>query len=221
MGLYNASGAYNITLVGGTDVLVPRGIFAPDGSLRVTTDAGLGLYAPNGVIRINSSTTLASAPDGAWGGVVSGSTFKPNSSGVGVPTIPPTNILLNGDFSAGTANWNGFGFNGKSVVASQGVFAATGQFDGVTQSITPVNNKYYELSYTLSSWVSGSMAPGISGGSGQGTPTVRSGNGTFVERFLTGTGNTLFVFQSNSTITTNFDNLSLIGPYNTVTVGGA
>ena len=76
-GLYSSDGGWNVTSVSGT-ATDKFGIYADDGSLRVTTDSGSGLYAPNGALRINTSATTYYSADGALGGVLSGSVFYPS-----------------------------------------------------------------------------------------------------------------------------------------------
>lgn len=71
---YSGSG-FLVTLVGQNDL--PHGLFAADGSTRVTQDAGLGLYAPNGSLRIGSSGFSAYTPSGALNGSLSGNVFTP------------------------------------------------------------------------------------------------------------------------------------------------
>lgn len=68
-------GAYLVTVVGEDEL--PHGLFAPDGSTRVTTDQGLGSSAPNGALRIGSSGPYAYTPDGAWNGTLVGTSFYP------------------------------------------------------------------------------------------------------------------------------------------------
>lgn len=71
---YSGSG-FLVTLVGQNDL--PHGLFAADGSTRVTEDAGLGLYAPNGSLRIGSSGFSAYTPSGALNGTLSDDVFTP------------------------------------------------------------------------------------------------------------------------------------------------
>lgn len=81
-GIYAPDGGINITLVSKTDS--PVGVYAVDGSIRVCTDSTKqGVYAENGSLRINSGTTTAYDVTGALGGVLSGSTFYPATSGTG------------------------------------------------------------------------------------------------------------------------------------------
>jgi hypothetical protein len=75
---YSPDGFLKVTLVSKNDL--PIGIYAPDGSIRVTTDPGLGLYAPNGAWRVsdeNSSSTYTT--DGNLNGyVVAGVLYTPD-----------------------------------------------------------------------------------------------------------------------------------------------
>lgn len=87
---YSGSG-FLVTLVGQNDL--PHGLFAPDGSTRVTQDAGLGLYAPNGSLRIGSSGFSAYSPSGALNGSLSGNVFTPiglQGGGISPPFPAPT-----------------------------------------------------------------------------------------------------------------------------------
>lgn len=75
-GVYAPDGGWNVTVVGQNDL--PVGVYASNGSIRVTTDTGQGVYAPNGSIRIQSITVLGIYnPDGNIQGVLSGSVFYP------------------------------------------------------------------------------------------------------------------------------------------------
>lgn len=78
MGIYNSDGGWLVTVVGANDA--PVGLYAPDGSYRVTTDVGLGVYAPNGSLRINDTTTAYTAynANGALNGQLLGSVFYPS-----------------------------------------------------------------------------------------------------------------------------------------------
>ena len=78
---YASNGGYIVTVVGANDL--PHGVFAADGSFRVTTDLGSGVYAPNGSIRIGNEGSSAYTPRGAWNGTLSGDTFTPISQGGG------------------------------------------------------------------------------------------------------------------------------------------
>lgn len=77
MGIYSSDGGWLVTVVGENDL--PIGLYAPDGSYRVTTTVGLGLYAPNGALRINDTTTGYTAynANGALNGQLLGSVFYP------------------------------------------------------------------------------------------------------------------------------------------------
>jgi len=86
-GIYE-SGGFRVTLVSKNDVLVPYGIYAPDGSYRVCTDSTFfGVYSENGALRINpNGGATAYDSSGAWNGVLSGSVFYPISvTGEGAP----------------------------------------------------------------------------------------------------------------------------------------
>lgn len=71
----NADGGYPVTVVSENDL--PVGLYAPDGSTRVTEDPGLGWYAPNGSIRIGSEGTSVYTPSGAWNGTLVVDVFYP------------------------------------------------------------------------------------------------------------------------------------------------
>lgn len=78
---YSPDGGFLVTLVDEDEL--PIGLFAPDGSTRVTQDAGAGLYAPNGSLRIGSEpSSSAYTPSGALNGTLIGSTFYPAPGGV-------------------------------------------------------------------------------------------------------------------------------------------
>lgn len=70
-----ADGGFLVTVVIEDDL--PHGLYAPDGSTRVTQDPGLGWYAPNGSIRIGSVGSAANTPDGGWNGTLTDDVFYP------------------------------------------------------------------------------------------------------------------------------------------------
>ena len=92
-GIYSADGGFNVTVVGENDP--PIGLHAPDGSIRVTEDAGEGLYAPNGAWRIGSSGTSAYTPEGALNGFLVGSIFY-RTGGVAATFLNDTFTDTNG-----------------------------------------------------------------------------------------------------------------------------
>lgn len=139
-----------------------------------------------------------------------------NTANATTPASPsPVNILLNGDFAGGTANWTGFGFSGKSVTGGKAVFAATGAFDGINQTIAPTAGKYYDVTYTISGYSAGTFYAYFSGGTGH-NGTTRSANGTYVERIQATSGNNNFGLQANAgPATLSIDDVSVVGPYDT------
>lgn len=134
-GLYDASGAYRVTVVGQNDL--PIGVYAPDGSLRVTQDAGRGLYAPNGSIRIGSSGKTFLTPAGALNGVLSGSLFIlfEKTSGLGVE-------IINGGFLTAS------GTDGVTTQLSPNSFSTTASSSAATRTfldlpvITPAGKTF-------------------------------------------------------------------------------
>jgi hypothetical protein len=131
-----------------------------------------------------------------------------------------TNKITNGDFTGGTTGWTGFGYSGKSVAAGKGVFAATPTYDPISQSVTYEVGKYYEATFTISAYVSGSPGPALLGGTNR-DGTTRTADGTYTERLLANTGNNVFAIRGYAgTGTFQVDDVSLIGPYDTSTVGG-
>lgn len=134
------------------------------------------------------------------------------------------NIILNGTFDS-DANWNEFGYDGKSVAGGKAVFTSNGAYDGINQGpLTLVAGKYYELTFTISSYSSGNWYGYTYNSAGGGTTsgTQRSANGTYTERLLIASGaNTLGMQSADVTATMQLDNVTLIGPYNTATVGGS
>lgn len=131
----------------------------------------------------------------------------------------PANVILNGTFSSNTI-WTGVGFSGKTISGGTANFVASPTFDGFGQAVTLTVGSYYELTWTISGRTAGTVRPQISGGAGV-LGTDRSTNGTFQERLLIPAGANNFLFQLSVTGTLSVDNLSLIGPYTTSTVGGA
>lgn len=131
----------------------------------------------------------------------------------------PANVITNGGF-ADDANWSGFWYSGKTAAGGKAVFTASPAFDGIWQAATLTAGKYYELTWTISGYSSGSIYPRFTGGTTRnGTP--RATNGTFTERMLANTGNNTFEFLMDVGGTVSVDDISIVGPYDTATVGGA
>lgn len=148
--------------------------------------------------------------------------------GVASGAVPPTNLIVNGDFSAGTANWTGFGYSGKSATAGKANFnnatgnGTTAPYDGIDQP--PIGGftaaKYYEVTYTVVR-TSGTVRVRFIGGTIR-YGADRSASGTYTERLLANTGNTdLSIIPSDANFQGTVDDVILTGPYNTATVGGA
>lgn len=132
---------------------------------------------------------------------------------------PYTNLIGNGTFADATG-WTNLGFSGKSVTGGKLVFASTPAYDAAIYLCSPIPGKYYELTYTVSGYSAGNIQAPLLGGTNR-LSTVRTANGTYTERLLANTGNTELDFRSNDiTGTFSIDNVSLIGPFDTPTVGG-
>lgn len=130
-----------------------------------------------------------------------------------------SNVIVNGGFND-DSSWSGFWYSGKAVTAGKAVFTSSPAYDPITQNVTLVAGKYYELTWTISSRTSGSAYPSFGGGTGR-TGTSRAANGTYTERILANTGNNTFNIALDVTGSLSVDDVSLVGPYNTATVGGA
>lgn len=139
----------------------------------------------------------------------------------------PANVIVNGGF-ASSASWDGLGSNGKSVSGGKAHFVASSSFDGISQSgLTLVVGKYYELVWTISGLVPTCDTTAFlwsnGGGGGNTNGTFHAADGTYTERLLASTGQNAFGFHisSGGTGTLDVDDVSLTGPYNTSTPGGA
>lgn len=84
--------------------------------------------------------------------------------------------------------------------------------------------KYYEVAFTMSGYAAGSVRPELRGGT-QRNGTVRSANGVYTERLLANTGNNIFAMLLTGDPGVNTwsvnNNMTVTGPYDTATVGGA
>lgn len=140
----------------------------------------------------------------------------------------PSDVIINGTF-ASSSNWNGAGSNGRTISGGTANFAASTNVSdgGFNQDVTGrmVASKYYELTWTISSRTAGDATPFIYNGSGQTNGAFRAADGTYTERLLapSGAAPTQFGFKATaaSPTTLKVDNVSLIGPYDTSTIGGA
>lgn len=184
---------------------------------RVGGGTALALAGDKIVTGLNPSTAYSFEVrsvnlDGAsaWSNVAS--TTTPASAS-------PVETLTNGAMSASTT-WDKL-FGGWSISGGLMRLAAVGAFNDSGQAVAVTAGKYYELVYTISSYSAGSIQPRLEGTTTAGF-TTRSANGTFTERVLANTGNNRFSFITTAgPATMNIDNVSLIGPYDTSTVGGA
>lgn len=147
-----------------------------------------------------------------------GNGAQSNTAGATTAAPAAANVITNGGFVDETG-WAGFWYSGKSATG-KAYFTDSPAFDGVEQGVTLVAGKYYELTWTIGDYASGNVYPFLAGGT-QRVGTVRAANGTYTERLLVNTGNTVFGFQMETGGTLSVDNVSLVGPYNTATVGGA
>lgn len=136
-------------------------------------------------------------------------------------TLPgvPGNLIVNGTF-ADTTGWTGFGYSGKSVSGGKANFVNSIPYDGFAQDVAFVAGKYYELTYTVSGYVSGNVYVSFIGGT-QVNTTFRTANGTYTQRVLAATGNTGINFRMETSGTLSIDDVILTGPYTTATIGGA
>lgn len=133
---------------------------------------------------------------------------------------PPSNLILNGDFSADDANWNGFYYSGKAPTGGKAVFTATPAYDGIGQSLALTAAKYYEVTFTMTR-TAGSVFARFTGGTNR-NGTERATAGTFTERLLANTGNNTFQIDPvDNGFTGTIDDIVVTGPFNTATVGGA
>lgn len=136
--------------------------------------------------------------------------------------VTPAEIITNGGF-ASSASWNGVGTGGMTVSSGKANYASTPAFNGIYQTgLTPTAGKYYEMTFTISNYTAGSLRGQMLNGTSAPVGAIRNANGTYTERLLMGTGNTWFQLQATAAGTTlSVDDVSVIGPYNTSTVGGA
>lgn len=136
------------------------------------------------------------------------------------PLVTAADVITNGGFDSDTA-WAGTGYSGKTISGGRANFSSSPSYDGFVQSgLTLAAGGYYELTWTIIGYVSGNVYPQVFGGSTI-NGTVRSANGTYSERILTHTGSNGFGFQMETGGTLSVDNVTLIGPYTTSTVGGS
>lgn len=136
-------------------------------------------------------------------------------------TIAPANVITNGTFTTSTGWDASIGYSGKTISGGKANMSSTPAYDGFNIAITVTAGKYYELTWTVSGYSTGNASPYMSGGTAR-NGVSRTANGTYTERLLANTGNNNFGWYSADVIGTySVDNITLIGPYDTSTVGGA
>lgn len=165
-----------------------------------------------------------------------GVAFGPEpQSGIGRATVDTmavtytgaADVITDGSFTLADAHWAGGWYSGKSFSGGKARMDSTPQYDGINQNGLPlVAGKYYELTWTISEYVTGGIIPVIVGPGGQAAQRVgvqRSSNGTFRERLLMNPGGNedFYLMPETAPATLAIDDVSLVGPYNTATVGGS
>lgn len=133
--------------------------------------------------------------------------FKLNSSTLAWDHVSriAADTVTNGTFAV-DANWT----KETNVTISAGVahFTATPTLNGIYQAQALVAGTTYKITYTISGYSAGGVAPFFSLGSFI-TGTNRTANGTYTE-YLTATGaSTIFGFIASGTTTLNIDNVTL------------
>jgi len=113
-------------------------------------------------------------------------------------------LLSNPKFTSDTV-WNkGIGWTIHSGAAHK----AAGVQDSLTQSATLAEGLAYEVTFTVSNHVAGSVTPRLTGGSVV-TGTARTGNGTYTETLTAVSGNNTVGIQASSTFAGDIDNVSV------------
>ena len=130
----------------------------------------------------------------------------------------PRELISNGTFDS-DANWSGAWYSGKTISDGTATFTDSPAYDGFSQPVTLEAGKYYELTWSLLRYKSGNVYPRLTGGT-QTAGTVRSTDGTYTEWLQAGAGNTLLDFQMETGGSLSIDDVSLIGPYDTIPVEG-
>ncbi|MCU4181128.1 fibronectin type III domain-containing protein [Bosea sp. BH3] len=183
----------------------------------------LTLAADRIVTGLTQSTTYGfevRAANGDGNGPVS------SSANATTPATPaPVAIFSGGDMSS-TAGWNAYyGGSPFTNVGGQMVVSPVGseQFNANSKNFdsNPTAGKYYEISIEVLNYTGGSFRIDFVGGTTRSSATFNS-NGTQTFRLQGNSGNSsLAILLLGAGGTNNFklDNLSVIGPYDTATVG--
>jgi hypothetical protein len=114
------------------------------------------------------------------------------------------NMVLNGSFDSDTLWTKGSGWTITGGVAHSD---GTGASSSLRQSITATAGKVYEITFTISNYVSGTVRP-IMGGNSNGTN--RTANGTYTENLVSGTSASADIFlQTNTNFVGDIDNVTV------------
>lgn len=201
-------------------------------SWRAAAGATSHQYRVNGGTWINTSSATAHTVTGLTASTAytfevrgvnaTGNGVQSNTASATTTAAGATNLITNGGF-VDDVGWNEFWYSGKTVSGGKANFTASPAFDGFNQAVPLTAGKYYELTYT----VSGRVAPAVvygrlrSASAAITNGTNRSANGTYTERLLAQAGATMLEFLLETGGTLSIDDVSLVGPYDTATVGGA
>jgi hypothetical protein len=152
-------------------------------------------------------------PKSGWG--IGSYLFQPWTEVLG-PALGCGQVLKNCGFSD-TSRWT-LG-TGVSITGGKQVMTSVAPGIGASQPIPLISGKYYQLSYTISARSAGSARLSIIGTT-QVNDTTRSANGTYTTRIQAISGNTSLLINAVTTATMSFDDVTVTGPFETVTVDG-
>ena len=179
---------------------------------------GLGSVAGFGIAPFEPYSLFENGEQGAWYDPSDLSTLFTDSAGTTPVTaveqfvglmldkskglVLGSEIVVNGSFSSG-ASWTpqaGWAISGGSANAT----ATSGFLYQISAPI--VSNAYFEFTFTVSNYVSGTVQPYFGASVTYGTAV--SGNGTYTQRFGPGPNNNELGFKGNS-FTGSIDNVSV------------
>ena len=109
-------------------------------------------------------------------------------------------VIVNGDFAT-DSNWN----TGTGWTISNGSANGLNATGDLQQSNVIESGKYYEVTFTISNYVAGSVRVELPNNSAEGI--TRSANGTYTERILS--VGTIVQFDGRTSFTGSIDNVSV------------
>ena len=114
-------------------------------------------------------------------------------------------LITNGGFDTDTVWTKGAGW---SIAVGKGFRIPDASSSAISQSVAFVAGRTYRVTFTVSGYAAGLVAPQFTGGTTR-SGSSRTANGTYTEDLLANTGNATFRIFASSVTDAQIDNVSI------------